>query len=504
MSDTMRPSFRMVAVAALVLPALLPSIPAAAQEPDAAQAAWEAGDHASAKRLYAERLAADSGDVQALHRLGLMLAWERDFAPAVTLLERLVRTAPSDAALLDFARILSWAGRFDDAEAMYRRAAAGEASGEALRGIAQVRSWSGDLREAERLWRRALDADPRDADAHAGLSQVLRWTGRPREALRHAGTAVRIRPADPGLLEQLAWAEAAYRPRVVPSFTAERDSDRSRLLTAGLTATVHPVRRLAIALHGGVRRAEGPTPGGDVELETRSASAEIRLEIGDGWTLHARPGVTIRPDEAGGALTTWRAGFASPAWRTLGVGVSAGRGAMDFTADLIRRGITTDDAGLTLAARFSPALRLESAATITRFNGIDTNERILLRGGLEARIARWFRLHPRATAFRFEKRVSEGYFAPDRYALAELGLGYERWFDRWSLAAEVAPGAQQIGSDGRVGGAWGGRIRLGYTLAPGRDLSIGFASSNLGIDRPLAAAADYRHQALTITGAWSF
>jgi hypothetical protein len=63
---------------------------------------------------------------------------------------------------------------------------------------------------------------------------------------------------------------------------------------------------------------------------------------------------------------------------------------------------------------------------------------------------------------------------------------------------------QRIGSAGDAKGALSGRARVGYTLAPGREVGVSLAFSNLGMERFQAGATGYRYQAAVISGAWGF
>lgn len=525
----------LVLAATLGLLVLPPARPAAAQVPSAedAAAAWDAGDNDRARALYAARVAADSGDVRALHRLGLLLAWNREYDTAIPLLRRLVALVPSTAARSDLAnvlawdrqfdaaldvldglmrddpsrpvfharaRFLSWAGRHGEAEAAYRALLEEDPSDvEALRGLARVTTWRGDLGAGEGLWRRAVAADPENADARIGLSQVLRWSGRPRAALDEARAAVRARPGDRDALEQLAWAEAAFAPRIAPTLSAEYDSDDNRLFTAALTATVHPVPRLALSAHGYFRRAEHAGPAG-TGRETRSLLASARVDAGSGWMLNGGAGAVGRP--VGGTAAIYRAGLASPAWLPVSASVAYSHSVLDATADLMGRDVTTDDVAATLAGTLSSRLRGEAGLALTRYNGQETNDRVLGRLGLEARATPWLRLRPRVTAFTFDETLQEGYFSPDEYVLAEFGVGIDRYRGAWGVSAEVAPGAQRIGSGGDLQGALSARLRLGYTIAPGRDIGLTLSFSNLGIERFEAGSAGYRYQAAVLSAGW--
>jgi hypothetical protein len=229
-----------------------------------------------------------------------------------------------------------------------------------------------------------------------------------------------------------------------------------------------------------------------------------RIELGGGWMLSGAGGLNDRPSAPGGTDAIYRAGLATPGWRAVTGSASYARSALDATADLMGRDITTDEASAGVGLRIAAGLQLDAGAMLTRFNGENTNDRLLGRLALEARLNPWLRVRPRATAFRFENSAQEGYFAPDEYVLGELGVGVDRFRDAWSFSGEIAPGAQRIGSRGALKGALSGRARVGYSVAPGREIGLSFAFSNLGMERFQAGATGYRYQAAVISAAWGF
>jgi tetratricopeptide (TPR) repeat protein len=472
---------------------------------DAADSAWNAGDHERARPLYAQRVAADSSDVRALHRLGLLLSWNSQFAESVRLFDRVLRLAPEDTSVAHArARVLSWAGRLNDAARAYQGLlAADPGNAEAVRGLARVTSWSGDLKAGEEAWRRAVAADPADVDARIGLSQVLRWRGQPGAALLEAEAAVQLAPTNNDAKLQLAWAEAAFAPRIAPSVSAEFDSDDNQLVTTSLAATAYLGRRVALTANGYLRRAEDnrPTIG---NVESRGASLGARFELSAGWKLGVAGGVTDRQVSGADAAATYSASLASPSWLPVSGSVGYSRSVLDATSVLIERGVEIDAANLGLSAQLTPGLRVETGAVVSRFRGVTENDRLLTRLGLDARATSWLRLRPRISTFWFEKHVTEGYFNPDFYALGELGFGIDRYRGAWAFNAEVAPGAQQIGIHGDIRGALAARLGVGYSIAPGRDIGISFSMSNLGIERFEADATGYRYQAAVVSGSWGF
>lgn len=79
--------------------------------PDEADRAWDEGERSRSIRLYSARVAADSADVPALHRLALLRSWSGRHAEALELMDRLVEVDPSNVqARIDRARILAWSG----------------------------------------------------------------------------------------------------------------------------------------------------------------------------------------------------------------------------------------------------------------------------------------------------------------------------------------------------------------------------------------------------------
>jgi tetratricopeptide (TPR) repeat protein len=122
-------------------------------------------------------VATDSTDVQALHRLGMLLAWEREYARAIPLLERVVRMAPSTAARLDLANVLAWHRSYDRALAVLDDVLRTEPSAAALYARARFLSWAGRYDDAAAAYHAILESDPADAEALRGLARVTSWRG---------------------------------------------------------------------------------------------------------------------------------------------------------------------------------------------------------------------------------------------------------------------------------------------------------------------------------------
>lgn len=202
----------------------------------AADSAWNAGDLERAAELYRARLAEDSTDVRALHRLGLIRAWNEDFESSLTLFDRLLRLDPENwQAVRDRGRVLGWSGSLQEAlsaldralehrpedlialraHAQFaRRAGRLEAAREDYGRIAalvenpvearlqQARflSWSDELGKAEAIYRGILQRDSSSVRALTGLARVSGWNG---ELARSEELWRRARRAAPGDVEVL-------------------------------------------------------------------------------------------------------------------------------------------------------------------------------------------------------------------------------------------------------------------------------------------------------------
>src|SRR5687767_5057086 len=93
-----------------VLVLLLPC--AVSAQTDAADSAWRAGNTELAAQLYEARLARDSMDATALHRLALVHGWKDRFDQSIALFDRLLRVDASNFdARVDRARVLAWRGQ---------------------------------------------------------------------------------------------------------------------------------------------------------------------------------------------------------------------------------------------------------------------------------------------------------------------------------------------------------------------------------------------------------
>lgn len=215
----MRPPIRTLLFAAVAL--LAWAAPARAQ--DAADRAWAAGDVAAAERLYSARLAADSNDVRALHRVALARAWNGRYDEALALLDRALRLDPRDAETqVDRARVLAWKGDpAAGARALEPLLEREPGYLPALQARAQLLSWAGDFDASLNTYGRILEITPGDRAAELDRARVLSWASRFAGSQSAYDSLLRRNPNDReallGLAQVLSWAgrldsaEVVYR-----------------------------------------------------------------------------------------------------------------------------------------------------------------------------------------------------------------------------------------------------------------------------------------------------
>jgi tetratricopeptide (TPR) repeat protein len=511
----------------------------AARAQDRADSAWNAGATALAESLYAQRLAADSNDQRALHRLALIFAWSGRYAPSVALFDRLVAIAPENvearrdrarvlswkgdlrasadayaailtqrpadrATALGLAQVLSWSNRLDSSSAVYRALLQRDPGDrEALKGLARVRSWSGDLRGAEASWRDAVAADGADAEARAGLAQVLRWQGRLPAAAREVA-------ALPGPAHDSADARreqrevgAAIGPRTSGSATHERDSDGNRILTLAAAAGWRPLLPVD-AVVSGYRRWTSVAGSGFADRTAAGVRLDARVTLDPGWALFGGVGRSWSDAPGAPGHTSWSVGAATPARQPLGLSVTLSRVPLDASVLLIDRGVVVSD--LSLTARFEPVSPWSASLTASRatFEGTAPNRRLLGTATLTRRLPGRWAAGAVARAFGFQHDLGDGYFDPDFYGLAEAFLRWRPVVRGWEVSVEAAPGLQQVGSGGKIGATARAGGRMSRPFGPGREIGLGALFMTTGIQSFATGAANYRYFAVTLSGSWSF
>lgn len=279
---------------------------AAAPQGDPADAAWGRRDLATAERLYARRLAADSSDPQALYRMGMIFAWNHRYGEGIALLEQLATVEPNNVEVrVDRARVMAWRGDFDGSLTVLdsllqdnpRRM-------DVLEVRAQVASWSGQTGVALNTYHKLLGLAPNPGAvrrrAQLGLARALGWSGELdssraiyRGMLRKDSTnAAALR----GLARTTAWmgnlvaAEGMWR-RAIGLDSSDLDA------VVGLSQTLRWQGRVPEAFEVAQRMSE-PTADGAVGDEKR----ELHSLLGP----RARAAITRENDSDGNDMTTFQ------------------------------------------------------------------------------------------------------------------------------------------------------------------------------------------------------
>jgi tetratricopeptide (TPR) repeat protein len=329
----------------------------AARGQDAGDLAWRAGDLAAARRIYAERLAADSADDVALHRMALMEAWEGRYDASLRLFERLLALGPNPEAEVHRARVVAWRGRPADAARLLDALLAREPGYiPAVEARAEFLAWAGDHAEAVTSYEALAAILPENRAVRGARARILADAARLDESIALYDSLVRSDPTDRGaslgLGRTLGWAGRLDSAAAVYAALLARDPrdadawaglaqtqswagklrQAERTLTRGLAVDSHHVGALVglaqtlrwqgrdAAADAVLRRAEAIAPADpdvrtqrrwlDVVQRPRSAASVTHERDSDGSgiaTLFVRAAVRVVPrlDVRAYAYTRW-------------------------------------------------------------------------------------------------------------------------------------------------------------------------------------------------------
>ncbi|HYC04052.1 MAG TPA: tetratricopeptide repeat protein [Azospirillaceae bacterium] len=471
----------------------------------AARAAADAGRHAEAARLYeralsvvpqrrgevlldyADQLAFSDRAAEAVPLYGealaqappggtrraelgraRALAWSSAHRPALTAYETRIAAAPEDIeARLGRAQVLSWMGRHRAAVAEYRRIADAEPDNEvAVRGLAEVRSWQGRQRSAQRLLRGRLAEEPGDQDARFLLAQSLWWMGRPDRALDRLDELLAERPGDERAGRLRREVLAARRPELAATAERSTQSDDLDITTLGAAQTVGFGDGRG---RGGVQYRHvryDPRGGARIGLHRPAARAEWRASNMLALTATAGLDAVRFRDPAFSDYERLTFDAYATLWPGDQVRLDAGarRTLFDNVRSLQRRVTATFWSG---SVDWTPDSWLRTTLRGDYGDFSDGNRRAWLQGEVERKILEEPGLHlgGQVTAFRFSRRLDNGYFNPDRYlaGAATVRLAADLT-ERARLEAQGSAGLETS----RPGGTkpiWSARAVLAYHLS---------------------------------------
>lgn len=523
---------------AVIVTLLLVLCASQASAQDRADSAWTAGALELAESLYAARLAADSSDERALHRMALMFAWAGRYHESIVLFDRLIRQSPRNfdarrdrarvlawqgdhvgaldgfSAILDawpgdretllaMAQVLSWADRLDSAMIVYRGILAlNPADPEAMKGLARVTGWSGDLRLAETRWRNAVELDRDDAEAAAGLAQTLRWQNRHARASEVLGRMQGEARENADVRRERSELNAVIGPRTRSALIHERDSDGNRIGTLLMSAGWRPVMPVDVVATGYLRWT-GLSGSGLAGRSSRGGMLDARAYLDPGWTVFGGLGQS-RPDATDvRTLTSWNAGVTTPPQYPLGGTLTVSRIPLDATTLLIERGVEITE--WSVSGRIEPVSPWSASVGFSHstFHGSEDNRRLAGIASMTRRLPGRWAVSAVVRAFGFEQDLTDGYFDPDFYGLAEARFRWQPILHGWQLSLEGAPGVQKVGSEGTVRATLRATGNISRALGPGREVSLGALFMNAGLQSFATGESDYRYLAFTLSGSWA-
>jgi tetratricopeptide (TPR) repeat protein len=466
--------------------------------------AWR-GDHAAALQSLDEMLTRDPSDHEARMTRARVLRWAGRHAAAIAAYEAILAQHPENLeAMIGLAEGYSSAGRIRDARRLYERVRATDPANRAARiGLARLDAWAGRLIRAEQQWHALIAEEPADPLTRVGLAQVLRWQGRAAAAWEALQPALPLADRDDDVRIQALWILRDIRPRIGGVQVHEADSEGNRIASTVVTGAHLLGLRTTVRGDAYLRSAADDVP---EALERRAWGAGIGAThfIEPGWVLGA--GISaFGSDSADGVPGLgWNGAFQTPARYPLRGGIQYHRAAYDVSRAVIEREIVLEEVTAGAQFRPDPAWIFDASGGIGWFRGQETNRR--LRSELTAvhRVIEPLLLGVGYRAFGFEKQLAEGYFAPSLYQLAEIPIRWLSESAQWNLNLETAPGVQRIGDGRDWSGSFRASVRLGYMLAPGREIAVRTMYSTSGVQQIGPIDGSYRYSSIGLHADWRF
>ncbi len=409
-----------------------------------ADSAWEQGDVAQARGLYAAVLSRDSTQSRAIFRLAQLDASE---SHALALYRRYIALEPGDAwGHMAEGDLLARMGRWAEALIAYESArAVSPGERDIAIGISRVLERAGRAPDGVEELVAWTVTHPDDGEAWDFLGRMRMRADRPRAAIPAFQRAARLGVR--GASNRLHAALAAAGPSVSPDAASMGDSDgnRTHRLGGAVDFMVADGVRLGVGAqrhvisddldevrgsHAFVRAGAGPMPGVTVTAQGGLARFDASPR-GAGWSM-VQSGLRLRA-------------------RTSGNGPSADlrieRAPVGFSPQLVANRVSRSETRLVVELPVA-AVRLRGSGRVAQFEapGEPRNGRtgvegavVLPLGGGRVQPALQYRL------VGFDRASAAGYFAPRRAETAEGGLYFDLGDDGpLSIAADIGAGVQRV------------------------------------------------------------
>ncbi|NNF12706.1 MAG: tetratricopeptide repeat protein [Gemmatimonadetes bacterium] len=434
------------------------------------------------------------------------LAWAQRYEQSIDVYLELVRQSPDDVeARLGLARARGFSGDFDGAVEEYARALElGPGDVRALSGRARTLGWAGRFVEAERSARRAVEANADSGVAWGVLGEVYRWQGRGGAAIEAFRRASSLAPNDASIRDQLRTAELAAAPRVRPSVRGEDDSDGNRMVTTSLVGRFHPMPRLEVHAEAYQRDLRQDLTLGTLDRTARGVLATGTYELDPGWMLTAGVGGSVSDGFGDPAFLAYRASARSPQRHRLDVTAELSSRGLDDTAALTDRGVRATQ--FLVTGRWRPNLdwRVDGQVGIGSYSGTESNGRRSFLVSATRGVGQAFSLGASFRGFSFEKNLFDGYFDPDFYGIAEVAGTWLHQPAPWTFLVELAPGVEQVTTDGDPTFAMRGNGRVGRRLAAVSEVSLAVSYSTASLTSFSAGGDGYDYLAVVFGVSWMF
>jgi hypothetical protein len=186
------------------------------------------------------------------------------------------------------------------------------------------------------------------------------------------------------------------------------------------------------------------------------------------------------------------------------VGVEASSRPLDETALLNERGVRQTGITTTFRWRPDPSWLMDLESGFASFEGTADNTRWHAALALSRRVNQTTSLGLSYRSFGFDQDLTDGYFDPDLYWVAEANLAMRASSLPWSLALEAAPGLQQVGAGGSRSFSARGSARVGYLLMQGREFFSSFGYASSGLLNFSTGSTDYRYRTWVTGFDWTF
>ncbi len=432
------------------------------------------------------------------------LAWAERYEQSIGVYETLVEQSPDDVdSRLGLARARGFAGDFEGALAEYDRVlemAPGHVP--ALSGRARTLGWSGRLMDAERAAQEAVAANAGSGEAWGVLGEVYRWQRRAGAAVEVLRRANELAPNDAAIRDQLRYAEEALATAVRSTVRGEDDSDGNRMVTTSLVGGYHPIPRLSVRAEAYRRELSQDLSFAQLQRWAMGVSLTGTYEMDPGWSLTVGAGGSRTDGFEDPTFFSYRAAVRSPQRRPVDVTLEFVSVGVDETAAMAERGVRGTQ--FLLSAAWRPALewRVDGQVGLGTYDATESNGRrsFLLTAtrtmGSDLFLGAGFR------GFSFEKNLFDGYFDPDFYGVFEVWGTWVRRPSPWTFVVEVAPGVEQVTSDGDPSVTVRGNGRVAYRIAGPSEVSLGVSYSTASVTTFASGGDGYDYASLVLGIRW--